>query len=173
MRVWNCDGAARESRSIKSFRIGNRIATRTSGFPSARAPPRAAPLRWSRDCVHEPHERGFTLSQARKRIHRQCSPHLPSCFTAAPTGHAHACSRDRCIPPRMLPLPSGRPRRRPSPHARLVSRGRLSAVVLKAEERLGKDLGIHALGDGDLGTVGTNEQLQALCEVVGAQGLIV
>ena len=54
-----------------------------------------------------------------------------------------------------------------------ISRGRLSAVVLKAEERLGKDLGIHALGDGDLGTVGTNEQLQALCEVVGAQGLIV
>ena len=51
---------------LKSFRIGNRIATRTSGFPSARAPPRAAPLRWSRDCVHEPHERGFTLSQARR-----------------------------------------------------------------------------------------------------------
>lgn len=75
---------------------------------------------------------------------------------------AHACSRDRHAPSRMLPLPSGRPRRRPCPRARLVSRGRLGAVVLKAEERLGEDLGVHALGDGDLGALGANEQLQAL-----------
>ena len=44
----------------------------------------------------------------------------------------------------------------------LGSRGRLGAVVLKAEERLGEDLGVHALGDGDLGALGANEQLQAL-----------
>ena len=80
--------------------------------------------------------------------------------------------------PRLLPRPLHSPPHAPPPvrapeTAPESSCGRLSAVVLKAEERLGKDLGIHALGDGDLGTVGTNEQLQALCEVVGAQGLIV
>lgn len=73
---------------------------------------------------------------------------------------AHACSRDRRAPSRMLPFPSGRPRRRPV--LVLGSRGRLGAVVLKAEERLGEDLGVHALGDGDLGALGANEQLQAL-----------
>ena len=69
---------------------------------------------------------------------------------------AHACSRDRRAPSRMLPFPSGRP------VLVLGSRGRLGAVVLKAEERLGEDLGVHALGDGDLGALGAYEQLQAL-----------
>ena len=75
---------------------------------------------------------------------------------------AHACSRDRRAPSRML---SSRRGARDGAHVLvlgLVSRGRLGAVVLKAEERLGEDLGVHALGDGDLGALGANEQLQAL-----------
>ena len=136
----------------------------TQDVPLRSAPPRGTdPLRprWSqREDSQEDSRPGFMGMLFSCALCSQQPPQVTQ-------RRAHACSRDRRAPSRMLPFPSGRP------VLVLGSRGRLGAVVLKAEERLGKDLGIHALGDGDLGTVGTNEQLQALCEVVGAQGLIV
>lgn len=85
-------------------------------------------------------------------------------LSVAPTSYTTTRPRLLPRPPRSLshaPLPVGAP----SPESPVLvhgSRGRLGAVVLKAEERLGEDLGVHALGDGDLGALGANEQLQAL-----------
>ena len=117
-RVWNgdCVSASRDGFefAIKSKR---EVHAGTQDVPLRSAPPRGTdPLRprWSqREDSQEDSRPGFMGMLFSCALCSQQPPQVTQ-------RRAHACSRDRRAPSRMLPLPSGRPRRRPCPRAGLT-----------------------------------------------------
>ena len=150
--MWKLELCERASRDGFEFAIKSKREVRTARKTFLSARHRSAPSGGPNERIHAPDSWA-------------CFPHVPCALSSPHKSHNDAPTPAPATA--ALPLACSPSRRgaRDGAHVLvlgLVSRGRLGAVVLKAEERLGEDLGVHALGDGDLGALGANEQLQAL-----------